>query len=154
MKTLTTSITAAAITLSALTFGAASAGAHYNSGPDLVVRSVELYATGACGFISPAIVGDVVIKNRGDERAKALWVSPLVRAWDVDDGAFKDADIKINSLAPGETVKARVRIGILRNKVNFDGVRTIKIKADPNDRIVEANEWNNTYTVRVRTDCS
>lgn len=154
MKTLATSISAATITLSAMAIGVTSANACHNSGPDLVIRSVDLYATGGCGFISPAIVGDVVIKNRGDERAKALWISPLVSAWDADDKAFKDADIKINSLAPGETVRARVRIGILRNKVNFDGVRTIRIKADPNDRISEVNEWNNTYAVRVRTNCS
>ena len=155
MKKLAASVAAAAILSSTPMLAIGVAGAHgYGFGPDLVIRSINLYATGKCNFVSPVIVGDVVVKNRGNARAKALFVSPLIRAWDADDLAFKDSDVKINSLAPGETVRARVRIGIMRNKSDYDGVRTIRVKADPLGRISESNEANNTYTVHVDAYCS
>ncbi|MEM7620375.1 MAG: CARDB domain-containing protein [Pseudomonadota bacterium] len=129
------------------------ANAGYNDLPDLVILKADLHPTGACNAVEPAIFGDVVIKNVGSGRAKALVISPLVRVYDDKNRAFKDADIRINSLAPGETTRVKVRIGLFRKKSSFKGWRRLIVKADPYDKIRETNELNNSYPVRIPVSC-
>ena len=121
--------------------------------PDLIVRSVDLYPTGKCGPLGSAIAGDVVIKNRGRARARALIFTPLISVYDKYNKRFKDADVKINSLAPGESTRVRVNIGRLKSKRNLGGLRKIIIHVDPRDKIRETNELNNTFAVRVPVFC-
>lgn len=136
---------------------AASIPTHAQSGyynlPDLVILKADLHPTGACNALEPTVVGEVVIKNVGTRRAKALVISPLIKVYDSKNRAFKDADVKINSLAPGETTRARIRIGIFRKKSSFNGWRKFIIKADPYDRIREVNELNNSYPIRIPVSC-
>ncbi|MEL6748038.1 MAG: CARDB domain-containing protein, partial [Pseudomonadota bacterium] len=79
-----------------------------------------------------------------------LLVSPLIQALDVRNERFKDDDIKVNSIAPGEEVRTRIRIGVGRDKSTYRGTRIIRIKADPRGKIAERNELNNTFSVRVK----
>jgi len=116
--------------------------------PDLVIRSVELEATGKCNPFQPIVTGKLVIKNISDVRA------PLFEVFDADDRSFFDKDFRpLESLAPGETATARVRVGAFRNKDGVTGVRRLIAIADPEDRIKESNERNNSYFVRVRVNC-
>ncbi|MBI1384310.1 MAG: hypothetical protein GC150_05320 [Rhizobiales bacterium] len=136
------------------TVATAEARPRHDLRPDLVIQSVELYSTDRCNALSPAIVGDVVIKNRGHTRSKALWISPILRVQDLADAGFKDAEVRIKALDPGESISIRVNIGTLRSKVDYDGSRRLRVIADPRNRIEEANELNNALTVRVRTRCT
>ena len=136
-----------------VTTAAHATGPHHKPAPDLVIRSVDLHATGACNFLQPAIVGDVTIANRGNATAKALFVSPLIRVYDDANERFSDAEIKINALEPGEAVTARIRLGTLERKRGYEGTRLIRIQADPRNRIDESRERNNTYAVRVSGAC-
>ncbi len=152
------SASAIALTATLAMVGGASATPHHHAHKakqpraDLVIRSVDLHATGTCSLLRPAIVGDIVVKNRGDARAKLLAISPLLHVEDARDDGFKDDDVTFNSLAPGEQATFRVRIGIGKNKAGYKGVRTIRIKADPRHKIEEHNERNNTYSVRVHAN--
>lgn len=127
--------------------------------PDLLILDkgegyvTKLRATGKCDQVSALIVGDVVIKNSGKGRAKPLAISPLISAFDLKDPSFKDDDRKLNSLAPGETQKTRIRIGMGKNKKGMQGWRKIRIIADPKDKIDETKEKNNTYDVWVKVNC-
>jgi hypothetical protein len=122
--------------------------------PDLVIRSVELEATGKCNPFQPIITGTLVIKNISDVRAPLIVDAPLFEVFDVDDESFFDKDFRpLESLAPGETATARVRVGAFRDKDGVTGVRRLVAIADPEDRIEESNERNNSYFVRVRVDC-
>jgi len=122
--------------------------------PDLVIRSVELEATGACNAFQPIVTGTLVIKNISDVRAPLVVDAPLFEVFDVDDRSFFDKDFRpLESLAPGETATARVRVGALHVKDGISGVRRYIAIADPEDRIEESNERNNSYFVRVRVDC-
>jgi len=122
--------------------------------PDLVIRSVDLKATGNCDPFQPLVTGTLVIKNVSDVRAPLIVGSPLFSVFDVDDESFYDDEARpLESLAPGETATARVRIGILRDKRGVTGVRRFVAVADPDDRIEESDERNNSYFVRVRVDC-
>jgi len=122
--------------------------------PDLVIRSVELEATGKCNPFQPIVTGTLVIKNVSDVRAPLVVDAPLFEVFDVDDQSFFDKDFRpLESLAPGETATARVRVGAFRNKDGVTGVRRFVAIADPEDRIDESNEQNNSYFVRVRVDC-
>jgi hypothetical protein len=122
--------------------------------PDLVIRSVDLKATGKCNPFEPLVVGTLVIKNISDVRAPIVVGSPLFSVYDVEDESFFDDDARpLESLAPGETATARVRIGVLRDKRGVSGVRKFVAVADPDDRIAESNERNNSYFVRVPVDC-
>lgn len=127
--------------------------------PDLLILDkgeglvTKLEWNGKCNSVQPYIIGDVVIKNAGTKRAKALAISPLISAYDLDDPSFKDDDVKLNSLAPGETQKARIRIGGLKKKSGMTGWRRIRIVADRKDKIDELNEKNNSYDVRVKVNC-
>ena len=122
--------------------------------PDLVIRSVELEATGKCNPFQPIVTGTLVIKNVSDVRAPLVVDAPLFEVFDVDDESFFDKDFRpLESLAPGETATARVRVGAFRNKDGVTGVRRFVAIADPGDRIAESNERNNSYFVRVRVDC-
>ncbi len=120
--------------------------------PDLMIRSIELKATGHCGIGRPAVKGKVVVKNRGKGRAKALLV-PLVKVWDPKTKGLKDADIKIKSLGPGESVTAIVRIDWFMPTVGVTGKHRFIVMADPHNRIKESNEKNNTYPVTVEINC-
>lgn len=152
MKTL--KMIAMAVTLGASMFASSlQASADYYDLPDLVILKADLHPTGACNSIEPAVVGTVVIKNVGNRRAKALLYSPLIKVYDSRNRAFKDADLRINSLAPGETTRVRVRIGLLRKKGHYRGWRKFIIKADPKDKIRESNELNNSYPVRIPVSC-
>lgn len=138
----------------------ASAAAHAGDGmPDLLILDkgeghvTKLEWSGKCDIISPLILGDVVIKNAGDGRAKPLAISPLISAYDMRDPSFKDDDRKLNSLAPGETQKTRIRIGVGKKKSGMVGWRKIRIIADPKDKIDESREVNNTYDVYVKVNC-
>ncbi|HKJ61834.1 MAG TPA: CARDB domain-containing protein [Hyphomicrobiales bacterium] len=142
---------AAALALSYGFTGAASA----DELPDLVISSVKLEATGKCNRFSPVVVGDLVIANASDVRAPLVITAPLFEVRDVEDPSFKDVDFRpLESLAPGETATARVRIGILKDKSELEGIRRFIVIADPEDRIEESNERNNSYFVRVRVDCA
>jgi len=122
--------------------------------PDHVIRSVELEATGKCNPFQPIITGTLVIKNISDVRAPLIVDAPLFEVFDVDDESFFDKDFRpLESLAPGETATARVRVGAFRDKDGVTGVRRLVAIADPEDRIEESNERNNSYFVRVRVDC-
>jgi hypothetical protein len=122
--------------------------------PDLVIRSVELEATGKCNPFQPLVVGTLVVKNVSDVRAPIVVGSPLFSVYDVENPSFYDDDARpLESLAPGETATARVRIGILRDKRGISGVRKFVAVADPDDRIKESDERNNSYFVRVPVDC-
>lgn len=122
--------------------------------PDLVIRSVELEATGKCNAFQPIVTGTLVIKNVSDVRAPLVVGAPLFEVFDVDDQSFFDKDFRpLESLAPGETATARVRVGAFRNKDGVTGVRRFVAIADPEDRIKESNERNNSYFVRVRVNC-
>lgn len=122
--------------------------------PDLVIRSVELEATGKCNAFQPLVTGTLVIKNISDVRAPIVVGSPLFSVYDVENPSFFDDDARpLESLAPGETATARVRIGVLRNKGGVSGVRKFVAVADPDDRIAESDERNNSYFVRVPVDC-
>lgn len=152
-----TSAFAVSAAVSAIVFGAFAAQAEDK--PDLLILDkgeglvTKLEFTGRCDPATAYIVGDVVIKNAGKARAKPLGLYPLISAYDMDDPTFKDDDRKLNSLAPGETQKTRIRIGALKNKRGMTGWRRIRIIADPRDRIDETRESNNTYDVRVKVDC-
>lgn len=123
--------------------------------PDLVINSVELEATGKCDRFSPVVVGELVVSNAGDARAPLILTAPLFEARDVEDPSFKDIDFRpAESLAPGETATARVRIGILQDKSELEGLRRFIVIADPLDRIEESNEQNNSYFVRVEVNCA
>ena len=113
--------------------------------PDLLIRHVDLYPTGKCGPLGSVIRGTVVVKNVGYARARALVFTPLIKVYDSRDHAIKDADVKINSLAPGETARVRINLGRLRSKDHLGGWRKIIIKVDPKDKIRETNELNNSY---------
>lgn len=130
------------------------AHAGYYDLPDLVILKADLHPTGACNAVEPAVFGDVVIKNVGTRRAKALLFSPLIKVYDSKNRAFKDADVRVNSLAPGETTRVRVRIGLFRKKSSYNGWRKFIVKADPSNRIREVNELNNSYPVRIPISCS
>jgi len=122
--------------------------------PDLVIRSVELKATGKCNAFEPLVTGKLVIKNISDVRAPIIVGSPLFSVYDVENPSFFDDDARpLESLAPGETATARVRIGVLRDKDGVSGVRKFVAVADPDDRIEESDERNNSYFVRVPVDC-
>ncbi len=122
--------------------------------PDLVIRSVELEATGKCNPFQPIVTGKLVIKNISDVRAPLVVDAPLFEVFDADDRSFFDKDFRpLESLAPGETATARVRVGAFRNKDGVTGVRRFIAIADPEDRIKESNERNNSYFVRVRVNC-
>ncbi len=122
--------------------------------PDLVIRSVELQATGKCNAFQPIVTGTLVIKNISDVRAPLVVDAPLFEVFDVDDRSFFDKDFRpLESLAPGETATARVRVGAFRVKNGLTGLRRFVAIADPEDRIEESNERNNSYFVRVRVDC-
>ncbi len=122
--------------------------------PDLVIRSVELEATGKCNPFQPIVTGTLVIKNVSDVRAPLVVDAPLFEVFDIDDRSFFDKDFRpLESLAPGETATARVRVGAFRVKDGLTGVRRFIAIADPEDRIEESNERNNSYFVRVRVDC-
>lgn len=122
--------------------------------PDLVIRSVELEATGKCNPFQPIVTGTLVIKNVSDVRAPLVVDAPLFEVFDIDDRSFFDKDFRpLESLAPGETATARVRVGAFRVKDGLSGVRRFIAIADPEDRIEESNERNNSYFVRVRVDC-
>jgi hypothetical protein len=122
--------------------------------PDLVIRSVELKATGKCNPFQPLVTGTLVIKNVSDVRAPIVVGSPLFSVYDVENPSFFDDDARpLESLAPGETATARVRIGIMRDKGGISGVRKFVAVADPDDRIEESDERNNSYFVRVPVDC-
>ncbi len=122
--------------------------------PDLVIRSVELEATGKCNAFQPIVTGTLVIKNISDVRAPLVVDAPLFEVFDVDDRSFFDKDFRpLESLAPGETATARVRVGAFRVKDGLTGVRRFVAIADPEDRIEESNERNNSYFVRVRVNC-
>ncbi len=122
--------------------------------PDLVIRSVELEATGKCNAFQPIVTGKLVVKNVSDVRAPLVVDAPLFEVFDVDDESFFDKDFRpLESLAPGETATARVRVGAFRVKDGVTGVRRFVAIADPEDRIAESDERNNSYFVRVRVDC-
>jgi len=122
--------------------------------PDLVIRSVELEATGNCDPFQPVVTGKLVIKNISDVRAPLVINAPLLEVFDVDDESFLDKDFRpLESLAPGETATARVRIGVLRDKRGLTGLRRFVAVADPEDKIEETDERNNSYFVTVRVDC-
>ncbi len=121
--------------------------------PDLLIRSVDLYPTGKCGAVGSAIKGKVTIKNVGDRRARALVFTPLIKVFDIHNEEFRDNDIKINSLAPGETTTVRINIGRFHKKRYYGGLRKIIIHVDPKDKIRESNELNNTFAVKVPVYC-
>jgi len=122
--------------------------------PDLVIRSVDLKATGKCNAFQPLVTGTLVVKNVSNVRAPLIVGSPLFSVYDVENPSFFDDDARpLESLAPGETATARVRIGVLRNKDGISGMRKFVAVADPDDRIAESDERNNSYFVRVRVDC-
>jgi len=154
MKRLPTMVSAGLAALTLLAGAATPQAAKAWEGPDLVIRSANLYSTGVCNYLQPAIVGYVTVKNRGSVRSKALWVSPFVRVWDDENQKFQDTEVRINSLAPGETQRVRVRIGSFERKSGYVGWRKIRIHADPLGRIRETNELNNSYHVNVRAHCA
>ena len=87
-------------------------------------------------------------------RAPIVVGSPLFSVYDVEDESFFDDEAcPLESLAPGETGSARVRIGVLRDKRGVSGVRKFVAVADPDDRIAESDERNNSYFVRGAVDC-
>jgi len=146
-------LTSVLLLVAATALAPASAGAS-NELPDLVIRSVELEPTGKCDPFQPIVTGTLVIKNVSDVRAPLVVDAPLFEVFDVDDNSFFDKDFRpLESLAPGETATARVRVGAFRNKAGMTGVRRFVAIADPEDRIEERNERNNSYFVRVRVDC-
>jgi len=122
--------------------------------PDLVIRSVELEASGNCGTVLPLVTGKLVIKNVSDVRAPLVVGAPLLEVRDFDNGRFFDKDYRpLESLAPGETATAQARVGAMRDKTGMVGVRRYVAIADPNNKIKESNEANNSYLVYVRVNC-
>ncbi len=119
--------------------------------PDLVIRKVELHATGKCGLGTPVVKGQVTIKNVGKGKAKALFFSPLIKAFDVARPDLSDPDVKITSLAPGEEVTAKVNISMFKPvKGIVHSTRIYEVQADPDDKIAERNELNNSFRVKVK----
>ncbi|WP_119062272.1 hypothetical protein [Dichotomicrobium thermohalophilum] len=49
--------------------------------PDLVIRSVELKASGTCNAFQPIVTGTLVIKNISDVRAPLVVDAPLFEAF-------------------------------------------------------------------------
>ncbi len=121
--------------------------------PDLVVRDFELHSTGNCSAVRSVIRGTVTIKNVGSKRARALLLTPMVTVYDAHDRRIRDRDVKINSLAPGESTRVRVKMGRFFRKGHLGGWRKIIIKVDPRDKIRESNELNNSYAVRIPVNC-
>ncbi len=144
---------AAALTVIAISAVALAKSAEAGALPDLVIRHVDLHPTGKCGPLGSVIRGRVYVKNVGRARARALVFTPLIKVYDEHDRSIKDADVKINSLAPGETTSVSVRLGRLRFKDHLGGWRKIIIKVDPKDKIRETNELNNSYAVRIPVYC-
>lgn len=123
--------------------------------PDLVIRKVNLEATGKCGLGTPVVKGTVTIKNVGKGKAKALFFSPLIKAFDVGRPDLDDPDTKINALEPGEEVTANVNISMFKPVKGIPkSTRVYEVQADPNDKIEESNELNNNFRVKVKgVDC-
>ena len=133
----------------ALVLGTAASPVLAADTPDLVIRDIKLEATGKCGVGQPVVRGIVVIKNVGKKRAPVL-LRPLIKVYDKDQKDLKDPDVKINSLAPGESQRAIVRIGLFRKIKGVSGDRTFIAVADPENLIKEDNEKNNSFKVVVK----
>ncbi|MGH1351921.1 MAG: CARDB domain-containing protein [Methyloligellaceae bacterium] len=153
MKLVKRILSAAALSVLALSAVSLAKTAEAGALPDLVIRDFNLHPTGKCGPLGSVIRGTVTVKNVGRARARALIFTPLIKVYDQHDQSIKDADVKINSLAPGETTRVRVSLGRLRFKDHLGGWRKIIIKVDPKDKIRETNELNNSYSVRVPVRC-
>jgi CARDB len=120
--------------------------------PDLVVAEAALKATGQCAAGATVIAGTVRVRNAGKGRGQIFTTRDMLAARAPHVPGLKGAVKFVNSMRPGDVQTIALAIRASRN-VKAKGPVAIEITVDPRNVFAEADEGNNTLTVKVVIDC-
>lgn len=120
--------------------------------PDLVVADARLKAMGKCAVGTVVIAGTVQVKNVGKGRGQIFTTYEMLSARAPQVPGLVGAVRFVNSMHPGDVQTVDIALRASR-PVKTKGPVTIVITVDPRNVFPEADEGNNTLTVRVAVEC-